>query len=115
MLLSTQRTLVRYGPILVVIAAITLFYGKALGSTLTLHAIHTDDDVVWQFRTDTIEQFAYVQEHGYLPFWIDRRGLGQSAFVGSYHGNFYPLRWLALLLAPRPRKRRIGLSGDIHS
>ena len=101
MLLSTQRTLVRYGPILVVIAAITLFYGEALGSTLTLHAIHTDDDVVWQFRTDTIEQFAYVQEHGYLPFWIDRRGLGQSAFVGSYHGNFYPLRWLALLLAPR--------------
>ena len=101
MLLSTQRTLVRFGPILVVIAAVTFFYGEALGSPLTLHAMHTDDDVVWQFRTDTIEQFAYVQEHGYLPFWIDRRGLGQSAFVGSYHGNFYPLRWLALLLAPR--------------
>ena len=101
MLLSIQPALVRFGPILVVIAAITLFYGAALGSPLTLHAMHTDDDVVWQFRTDTIEQFAYVQEHGYLPFWIDRRGLGQSAFVGSYHGSFYPLRWLALRLAPR--------------
>ncbi len=101
MLLSIQPALVRFGPTLVVIAAITLCYGAALGSPLTLHAIHTDDDVVWQFRTDTIEQFAYVQEHGYLPFWIDRRGLGQSAFVGSYHGNFYPLRWLALRLAPR--------------
>ena len=101
MLLSMRPALVRFGPILVVIAAVTLFYGEALGSTLTLHAMHTDDDVVWQFRTDTIEQFAYVQEHGHLPFWIDRRGLGQSAFVGSYHGNFYPLRWLALLLAPR--------------
>ena len=96
-----RRTLVQFGPILVVIAAVTLFYGAALGSPLTLHAMHTDDDVVWQFRTDTLEQFAYVQEHGYLPFWIDRRGLGQSAFVGSYHGNFYPLRWLALRLAPR--------------
>ena len=101
MLLSIQPALVRFGPILVVIAAITLCYGAALGSPLTLHAMHTDDDVVWQFRTDTIEQFAYVQEHGYLPFWLDRRGLGQSAFVGSYHGNFYPLRWLALRLAPR--------------
>ena len=101
MLLSIQPALVRFGPILVVIAAITLFYGAALGSPLTLYALHTDDDVVWQFRTDTIEQFAYVQEHGYLPGWIDRRGLGQSAFVGSYHGNFYPLRWLALRLAPR--------------
>ena len=101
MLLSTRRTLVRFGPILVVIAAVTLFYGEALGSTLTLHAMHTDDDVVWQFRPDTLEQFTYVQEHGHLPFWVDRRGLGQSPFVGSYHGNFYPLRWLALLLAPR--------------
>ena len=101
MLLSIQPALVRFGPILVVIAAITLCHGAALGSPLTLYAMHTDDDVVWQFRTDTIEQFAYVQEHGYLPFWIDRRGLGQSAFVGSYHGNFYPLRWLALRLAPR--------------
>ena len=101
MLLLTRRTLVRFGPILVVIAAVTLFYGEALGSTLTLHAMHTDDDVVWQFRPDTLEQFTYVQEHGHLPFWIDRRGLGQSPFVGSYHGNFYPLRWLALLLAPR--------------
>ena len=101
MLLSMRPALVRFGPILVVIAAVTLFYGEALGSTLTLHAMHTDDDVVWQFRPDTLEQFAYVQEHSYLPFWIDRRGLGQSAFVGSYHGNFYPLRWLALLLAPR--------------
>ena len=101
MLLSIQPALVRFGPTLVVIAAITLCYGAALGSPLTLYAMHTDDDVVWQFRTDTIEQFAYVQEHGYLPFWIDRRGLGQSAFVGSYHGNFYPLRWLALRLAPR--------------
>ncbi len=96
-----RPALVRFGPILVVIAAITLFYGEALGSTLTLHAMHTDDDVVWQFRPDTLEQFAYVREHGYLPFWIDRRGLGQSPFVGSYHGNFYPLRWLALALAPR--------------
>ena len=101
MVLSMRRTLVRFGPALVVIAAVTLFYGEALGSTLTLHAMHTDDDVVWQFRPDTLEQFAYVQEHGHLPTWIDRRGLGQSPFVGSYHGNFYPLRWLALLLAPR--------------
>ena len=88
MLLLTRRTLVRFGPILVVIAAVTLFYGEALGSTLTLHAMHTDDDVLWQFRPDTLEQFTYVQEHGHLPFWIDRRGLGQSAFVGSYQGNF---------------------------
>ena len=55
MLLLTRRTLVRFGPILVVIAAVTLFYGEALGSTLTLHAMHTDDDVVWQFRPDTLE------------------------------------------------------------
>ena len=96
-----RPALVRFGPILVVFAAVTLFYGEVLGSTLTLQAMHTDDDVVWQFRPDTLEQFAYVQEHSYLPFWIDRRGLGQSAFVGSYHGDFYPLRWLALLLAPR--------------
>ena len=96
-----RPALVRFGPLLVVIAAITLFYGEALGSRLTLHAMHTDADVVWQFRPDTLEQFAYVQEHGYLPFWIDRRGLGQSPFVGSYHGNFYPLRWLAHWLAPR--------------
>ena len=96
-----RLTLARFGPILVVIAAVTLFYGAALGSTLTLQAKHTDDDVVWQFRPDTLEQFAYVQEHGYLPFWIDRRGLGQSPFVGSYRGNLYPIRWLALLLAPR--------------
>ena len=101
MLLSMRPALVRFGPALVVIAAVTLFYGAALGSTLTLHAMHTDDDVVWQFRPDTLEQYAYVQEHGHLPFWIDRRGFGQSPFVGSYHGNFYPLRWLALLLAPR--------------
>lgn len=101
MLHSIRPALVRFGPILVVVAAITLFYGAGLGSPLTLHALHTDDDVVWQFRPDTLEQFAYVREHGYLPFWIDRRGLGQSPFVGSYHGNFYPLRWLALALAPR--------------
>ena len=101
MLLSMRPALVRFGPALVVLAAVTFFYGAALGSTLTLHAMHTDDDVVWQFRPDTLEQYAYVQEHGYLPFWIDRRGFGQSPFVGSYHGSFYPLRWLALRLAPR--------------
>ena len=96
-----RPALVRFGPTLVVIAAITLFYGAALGSTLTLHAMHTDGDVVWQFRPDTLEQFAYVREHGYPPLWLDRRGLGQSTFVGSYRGNLYPIRWLALLLAPR--------------
>ena len=101
MLLSIQPALVRFGPTLVVIAAITLFYGAGLGSPLTLHALHTDDDVVWQFRPDTLEQFAYVREHGYPPLWLDRRGLGQSTFVGSYRGNLYPIRWLALLLAPR--------------
>ncbi len=101
MLLSIRPALVRFGPTLVVIAAVTLFYGEALGSTLTLHAMHTDADVVWQFRPDTLEQFAYVREHGYPPIWLDRRGLGQSTFVGSYRGNLYPIRWLALLLAPR--------------
>ena len=96
-----RNTLPRLGPLLAVIAAITVFYSEALGTPLSLQAIPTDEDAASTFRPALLEQFEYVHQLGDIPLWTDRRGLGQSQLLNPFYGTFYPPRWLALRLASR--------------
>ena len=96
-----RNTLPRLGPLLAVIAAITVFYSEALGTPLSVQATFTDEDVETMFRPALLEQFEHVHQLGDMPRWTDRRGLGQSQLLNPQYGTFYFPRWLSLWLASR--------------
>lgn len=96
-----RNTLPHLGPLLAVIAAITVFYSEALGTPLSLQAMPTNEDVVNTFRPVLLEQFEHVQQFGDMLRWTDRRGLGQHQLLNPQYGTTYPPRWLALRLISR--------------
>jgi hypothetical protein len=88
-----------------VVLAVSVFYADSLVSPLSVQNITTDGDVVDTYRPQTINHYRYAQEHGDLPAWQDRAGLGT---VSGRYGTDYLPRVLAMRLAASP-----GSAADI--
>jgi hypothetical protein len=87
-------------PWLAVAIAATAFHWTAITTSATVQSTPTSGDVINTFRPTGIYQFHYLDQHGSLPRWWDRAGLGTpSALGGGLYATEYPVRQLALSVA----------------